>query len=70
MNSATTPSVKKGDRIEVVYADKNFEVIDPDGLGPGQPAYGFGFRMAEKYIGINNTMLSKKGAANRRRKVA
>jgi hypothetical protein len=41
-SSFTTPAVKKGDRIEVIYADKNFEVIviDPDGLGPGQSADG------------------------------
>ena len=60
MDESTTPAVKKGDRIEVTYADKQFEVIviDPDGLGPGQPAYGFGFMMAAKYIGIPQPTLS------------
>ena len=62
MDETATPAAKKGDRIEVTYADKQFEVIviDSDGLGPGQPAYGFGFRMAEKYIGIDNTTLSRR----------
>jgi hypothetical protein len=61
-SSFTTPAVKKGDRIEVVYVDKNFEVtvIDPDGLDPGQSADGVGFCMAEKYIGIDNTTLSRR----------
>ena len=34
MDESTRPAVKKGDRIEVTYADKQFEVIviDPDGI--------------------------------------
>ncbi|MEM9947120.1 MAG: hypothetical protein AAF810_13765 [Cyanobacteria bacterium P01_D01_bin.36] len=59
-NSAQPP--KAGDRLTVTYADRDFEVIiiDPDGLGKGQPSFGFGFRMAEKYIGIDNTTLSRR----------
>lgn len=57
---SNNPELKTGDRIEVVYADKEFEVIviDPDGLGPGQAAYGFGFMMAAKHIGIPQPTLS------------
>ena len=59
-NSSLPP--KAGDRLIVTYADRDFEVIiiDPDGLGKGQPSFGFGFRMAEKYIGIDNTTLSRR----------
>jgi hypothetical protein len=61
MDESATPAVKKGDRIEVTYADKQFEVIviDSDGLGPRQPSYGFGFMMAAKYIGIPQPTLTK-----------
>jgi hypothetical protein len=46
--------MKSGDRIALVYEGKEFDVIviDPDGLGEGQPSVGFGFRMAERYMGI------------------
>lgn len=66
MDESTTLAVKKGDRIEVTYADKQFEVIviDPDGLGPGQPSFGFGYRMAEKYIGIARQTLSDRVVRN------
>ena len=66
MDELTTPAVRKGDRIEVTYADKQFEVIviDPDGLGPGQPSFGFGYRMAEQYIGIARQTLSDRVVRN------
>ncbi len=53
-------SVKKGDRITLSYEGRDFEVIviDPNGLGPGQPSVGFGFRMADKYIGPPQSTLS------------
>ena len=59
-NSPVPP--RAGDRIIVTYADREFEVIiiNPNGLGKGQPSFGFGFRMAEKYIGIDNTTLSRR----------
>ena len=39
---------QQGDLIVVTYEDREFEaiVIDPDGLGEGEPSVGFGFRMA------------------------
>ena len=66
MDDSTTPAVKKRDHIEVTYADKQFEVIViyPDGLGPGQPSFGFGYRMAEKYIGIARQTLSDRVVRN------
>ncbi|WP_219336085.1 hypothetical protein [Chroococcidiopsis thermalis] len=43
------------------YETRDFEVIviDPDGLGKGKPSVGLGFRMAEKYMGINEPNLSR-----------
>lgn len=60
MDNSDSSLVQRGDRIEVTYADKQFEVIviDSDGLGPGQPTYGFGFMMAARYIGIPQATLS------------
>ena len=51
---------KAGDPITVTYADRDFEaiIIDPDGLGKGQPSFGLGFMMAAKYIGIPQATLS------------
>ena len=50
-----------GSRISVPYEGKEFDVIviNPNGLGEGQPSVGFGFRMAEKYVGIPNDTLSR-----------
>jgi hypothetical protein len=52
--------MKSGDRITLVYEGKEFDVIviDPNGLGEGQPSVGFGFRMAERYMGIPQSTLS------------
>lgn len=51
--------MKSGDRITLVYEGKEFDVIviDPNGLGEGQPSVGFGFRMAERYMGISESTL-------------
>lgn len=51
--------VKTGDRITLSYESRDFDVIviNPDGLGEGQPTVGFGFRMAEKYVGIPESTL-------------
>lgn len=53
-------ALKKGDRITLNYEGRDFDVIviDPDGLGPAQPSVGFGFRMAEKYVGPPQSTLS------------
>jgi hypothetical protein len=52
--------VKRGDRITLSYEGRDFDVIviEPNGLGPGQPSVGFGFRMAEKYVGPPQSTLS------------
>jgi hypothetical protein len=53
--------LKTGDRITLNYESREFDVIviDPNGLGEGQPSVGFGFRMAERYVGIPNDTLSR-----------
>lgn len=52
--------VKRGSRITLAYEGREFDVIviDPNGLGAGQPSVGFGFRMAERYAGIPQPTLS------------
>lgn len=52
--------IEQGSLITLAYEGKEFEVIviDPDGLGEGQPSVGFGFRMAERYAGIPQPTLS------------
>ena len=47
-------TVKKGSLITLAYEGREFEVvvIDPDGLGKGQPSVGFGYRMGERYVGV------------------
>lgn len=54
---------KKGDRVTLAYEGRDFDVIviDPNGLGTGQPSVGFGFGMAEKYAGIPQSTLSTWG---------
>ena len=46
--------VKKGSLLTLAYEGREFEVvvIDPNGLGPGQPSVGFGYRMGERYAGV------------------
>jgi len=53
---------KQGDLITVVYEDREFDVIvmDPDGLGPGLPLVGLGFRGASRYIGIPQQTLTSR----------
>jgi hypothetical protein len=52
-------SIKSGDRITLSYEGREFDVIviDPNGLGEGQPSIGFGFRMGEKYAGLPESTL-------------
>jgi hypothetical protein len=52
---------KTGNRITLTYENREFDVIiiDPNGLGEGQPSVGLGFRMMEKYSGIPNDTLSR-----------
>jgi hypothetical protein len=51
--------LKRGSLTKLVYEGREFEaiVIDPDGLGSGQPSVGFGFRMAERNVGIPESTL-------------
>ncbi|AFZ35965.1 hypothetical protein Sta7437_2428 [Stanieria cyanosphaera PCC 7437] len=55
-----TQQIKAGQKITLTYEDREFEVIviDPHGLGRNQPLIGFGFRMAERHIGIKHNTLS------------
>lgn len=52
--------MKKGQRITLSYEGREFDVIiiDPNGLGDGQPSVGFGFNMMERYGGIPQSTLS------------
>lgn len=52
--------IEKGLRKKIPFEGREFEVIviDPNGLGQGQPTVGFGFNMMEKYAGIPQSTLS------------
>lgn len=52
--------VKAGSLTKVPFEGKEFEVIviDPNGLGEGQPSVGFGFRMMERNAGVPQSTLS------------
>jgi len=52
--------LKKGQLITLSYESREFDVvvIDPNGLGEGQPSVGLGFRMAERHAGIPQPTLS------------
>jgi hypothetical protein len=54
-------TIKTGDLIVVTYEDREFTaiVIDPNGMGEGEPSVGFGFRMAERHIGIPQPTLTR-----------
>lgn len=56
------PTLQAGSLVTVTYEDREFRaiVIDPNGLGPGQPSVGFGFMMAQKHIGIPQPTLTKR----------
>ena len=51
--------MEAGQRITLTFESREFDVIviDPNGLGEGQPSVGFGFRMVEKYAGISESTL-------------
>lgn len=53
---------QQGDLITVTYEDREFTaiVIDPNGLGEGEPSIGFGFRMAERHIGLPQPTLTQR----------
>lgn len=44
------PVIRTGSLITVTFEEREFQsiVIDPNGLGRGEPSIGFGFRMAQK----------------------
>lgn len=52
--------VKRGHRVTLSFEGREFDVIviDPNGLGIGQPSVGFGFTMMERYAGIPQSTLS------------
>lgn len=47
-------TIKTGQLVTLSYEGREFQVIviDPNGLGEGQPSVGFGFRMMERYAGV------------------
>lgn len=51
--------MESGQRITLTFESREFDVIviDPNGLGDGQPSVGFGFRMMEKYAGVPESTL-------------
>jgi hypothetical protein len=51
---------KSGQRTNLPYEGREFDVvvIDPHGLGQGQPSLGFGFKMMEKNAGVPQSTLS------------
>ena len=53
--------IKKGQLIKINYEGREFEVIviDPNGIGQGQPTIGFGFRMMDRYSGLPYNTLSQ-----------
>lgn len=63
MNDLPKIPVKKGQIIKIFYKTRDFDaiVIDPDGLGKGQPSVGFGFMMMERYAGVPQSTLSTWG---------
>lgn len=52
--------VKSGQRVDVTYEDRVFDVIviDPDGLGYGQPSIGFNLTMMNKHSGLPQSTAS------------
>jgi len=48
------PELISGSILKLPYEGREFDVIviDPNGLGEGQPSVGFGYRMAERYAGV------------------
>jgi hypothetical protein len=52
--------LKQGSLTKLSYEGREFEVvvIDPDGLGVGQPSVGFGFRMGERNVGTPQSTLT------------
>ena len=55
-------AIKTGDLITVVYEEREFDAIaiEPDGLGPGLPTVGFGFRQASRHLGIPQQTLTSR----------
>jgi hypothetical protein len=52
--------IKSGQRVTLSYESREFDVIviDPNGLGQGQPTVGFGYQMMDKYAGVPASTLS------------
>jgi hypothetical protein len=49
-----SPKLRPGSLIKLSYEGREFDVIviDPHGLGQGQPSLGFGYRMVDRHAGI------------------
>ena len=61
-------NIRQGQLLTLTFEGKEFEVIvvDPNGLGKGQPSVGFGFRMMDRHGGLPNNTSSQwlEGAPN------
>jgi hypothetical protein len=54
-------SLDRGSLTKLIYEGREFEVIviNPNGLGQGQPSVGFGFQMAERNVGPSQSTLTE-----------
>lgn len=53
-DNLTKNDLDEGQKVTVTYEGREFEVIviDPNGLGEGQPSLGFGLTMMDKHAGL------------------
>ena len=60
MKNSGKNNFKIGQVATIIFEDREFDVIviDPNGIGKGQPSLGCGFRMIAKYSGIAPSTLS------------
>jgi hypothetical protein len=59
--------VKKGQKISLIYENREFEVIviDPNGLGNNQPSIGFGYNMMEAHSGLPQSTITDWGVTGK-----
>ena len=59
-NESGYEKVKSGQKVTVIYENRKFEVIviDPNGLGEGQPSIGFNLTMMDKHAGLPQSTAS------------
>jgi hypothetical protein len=59
---ANKTEIKEGTIVGIQYEGKELRaiVIDPNGMGEGQPSIGLGMRISKEYIGISQSALSQR----------